>query len=78
MAVEIARAVDVAFVAPKLSLVMYTEKTNVVMTVLNGWVPQSHIPQAKTRRRELGPVRSRAEQRDLPRPGSSVSSPGER
>ena len=60
IAVEIARAVDVALVAPKLSLVMYTEKTNVVMTVLNGWLPQSHIPHARILRREVGPATSRA------------------
>lgn len=44
IAVEIARAVDVAFVAPKLELVMYTENTKVVMTVLNGWFPVPHPP----------------------------------
>jgi hypothetical protein len=66
MPVEMASAIDVKFVAPKALLVRYTEKTKVVMTVLNGCAPQSHIPQAMTRRRDesvlpssaVGPVRS--------------------
>ncbi len=60
IAVEMAKAVDVALVAPKLELVMYTENTKVVMTVLKGWLPQSHIPHAMILRVEVGPATSRA------------------
>src|SRR5659263_290974 len=41
--VEMASDWEVWFSEPNDAEVMYTLKTKVVMTVLNGWVPQSHI-----------------------------------
>lgn len=53
MVVEVANACEVKFVSPKAELVIYTAKTKVVMTVLKGWVPQSHIPQLMIRLTEV-------------------------
>ena len=59
-AVEIASAVEVVLVEPKLSLVRYTAKTKVVMTVLKGWEPQSHMAQPRIRLRPPWPSARRA------------------
>ncbi len=54
MAVARASALVVVLMSPNAELVRYTANTNVMMMVLNGWVPQSYMAHVTTRRQFSG------------------------